>query len=145
MIEKLCADAPIARVFGDARAANAQFGDDDAREMLQEVRSNLLDNTGAPRLSWGTGALASSGEAGCGREKEIRFTLGWYFPHHLSADGQEMGHMYANWYKDAGEVNRFLCADIREHRAATEAFARTLADTPAATRWPSRGRASSPP
>ena len=129
IVEKLCADAAIARVFADARAANAQFGDDDARELLHEIRSNLLDNTGAPKLSWGTGALASSVRLAPGEKKEIRFTLGWHFPHHLSADGQEMGHMYGNWYKDAGEVNRFLCTEYPRHRAATEAFAQTLADT----------------
>ena len=128
-VTRLCADAAIARVFADARAANARFGDDDARELLHEVRSMLLENTGAPRLNWGTGALASSLTLAPGEKKEIRFTLGWHFPHHLSADGQDMGHMYGNWYKDAAEVNRFLCTEYSRHRAATEAFAHTLADT----------------
>lgn len=50
--------------------------------------------------------------------------------------------MYDNWYKDAGEVNRFLCAEYPRHRAATEAFARTLTDTtcgdPLAFAWSSQ-------
>ncbi|HTF68183.1 MAG TPA: hypothetical protein VK638_36445 [Edaphobacter sp.] len=33
--------------------------------------------------------------------------------------------MYANWYRDATEVNRFLCTHYDEHRAATESFAAT--------------------
>jgi uncharacterized protein (DUF608 family) len=141
-VERLCGDAAIARVFSDARAADPQFSDSDARALLHEVRANLLENTGAPKLSWGTGALASTVKLAPGEKKEIRFTLGWHFPHHLSADGQEMGHMYANWYKDAGEVNRYLCAEYARHRAGTEAFAQTLADTtcgdPLAFAWASQ-------
>ena len=37
--------------------------------------------------------------------------------------------MYANWFHDAGDVNRYLLANYSDHRKATEAFARTLADT----------------
>ncbi len=128
-VERLCGDAAIARVFADARAANPRFNDKDARELLREVRKNLLDDAGAPRLSWGTGALASSVRLAPGQKEEVRFTLSWHFPHHLSADGQEMGHMYSNWYKDAAEVNRFLCTEYPRHRAATEKFAHVLTDT----------------
>ncbi len=141
-VERLCTDALIARVFSDARAANGPLSDADSRDLLKEVRANLVDNTGAPRMSWGTGALASSVTLAPRQKTEIRFTLGWYFPHHLTAAGHEMGHMYDNWYKDAGEVNRFLCAEYPRHRAATEAFARTLTDTtcgdPLAFAWSSQ-------
>jgi uncharacterized protein (DUF608 family) len=64
-----------------------------------------------------------------GQKVEIRFTLSWFFPHHLTTDGHEMGHMDANWYRDAAGVNRYLCAHDNEHRVATESFARTIADT----------------
>ena len=64
-----------------------------------------------------------------GQKVDLRFTLSWFFPHHLTTDGREMGHMYATWYRDAAEVNRFLCENYKQHRAATESFARTLADT----------------
>jgi uncharacterized protein (DUF608 family) len=50
--------------------------------------------------------------------------------------------MYANWYKDAGEVNAFLCDHFEEHHAATKDFGRTLADTslgdPLAFAWSSQ-------
>lgn len=128
-IGELSSDALLARVFADARAANPNGGTDADRSLLREVRSNLVGDNGAPRLKWGTGALASAVTLAPGQKVEIRYTLSWYFPHHLTADGREMGHMYSNWYQDAADVNRFLSRQYQQHRAATEAFARTLADT----------------
>jgi len=126
-VRELGSDALLARVFADARSANANGIED--RQLLKEVSKNLLAENGTPRLSWGTGALASSVKLGPGQKVEIRFTLSWFFPHHLAADGLEMGHMYANWYRDAADVNHYLCDHYKQHRAATEKFAATLADT----------------
>jgi uncharacterized protein (DUF608 family) len=141
-IKELCADALLARVFADARAADPDGGESADRILLKEVRANLLDKDGAPRLNWGTGALASSVKLAPRQKAEIRFTLSWFFPHHLSTDGHEMGHMYSNWFSDAAQVNRFLCAEYPRHRVATETFARTLADTscgdPLAFAWSSQ-------
>jgi uncharacterized protein (DUF608 family) len=128
-IKDLSSDALLARVFNDARLADAHVLEKHGKEILKEVRLSLLGKKDDPQLTWGTGALASSVRLKPGEKIEIRFTLSWYFPHHLTVDGREMGHMYANWYKDAADVNRFLCANYNKHRAATEAFARTLADT----------------
>lgn len=127
-MKELTADALLARIFADAHRAGP--GDSEAdRELLKEVRSNLADQRGSPRLNWGTGALASTVKLAPRAKAKIRFTLSWFFPHHLTADGQDMGHMYSNWYSDAYEVNRFLNANYEKHRAVTESFARTLADT----------------
>ena len=129
MIAKLSSDALLARVFTDARSAKSDVDGDNGRELLKEVRRNLLGKMDAPQLTWGTGALSSNLRLAPGQKVDIRFTLSWFFPNHLTADGHPMGHMYSNWYHDAADVNRFLCAGYKEHRAATEAFARTLADT----------------
>ncbi len=99
------------------------------RGLLKEVRTNLLGTDGKARMDWGTGALASTVRLAAGQKAEIRFTLSWYFPHHLSTEGREMGHMYSNWFSNAADVNRFLCANYEQHREKTERFARTLADT----------------
>ena len=128
-IKELSSDALLARVFSDARLANAGGEGNDRRNLLKEVRSNLLGKDGARKLTWGTGAMASSVQLAPGQKVEIRFTLSWFFPHHLTTDGHEMGHMHANWYRDAAGVNSYLCAHYNEQRAATESFARTLADT----------------
>lgn len=141
-IRDLSSDALLARVFADAALADPHELERHGKELLKEVRLNLLGKKNTPPLTWGTGALASSVRLEPGQKVEIRFTLSWYFPHHLTADGHEMGHMYANWYKDAADVNRFLCANYDRHRAATETFARTLADTslgdPMAFAWSSQ-------
>ena len=126
-IKELSSDALLARVFSDAGSADASAIED--RNLLKEVRKNLLGDKNTPRLNWGTGALASSVKLAPGQKVEIRFTLSWFFPHHLAAEGGELGHMYANWYRDAADVNRYLCDRYQQHRAATEHFAATLADT----------------
>ncbi len=128
-IKELSSDALLARVFSDARIGNPDGGVDAERELLREVHLNLLEKEGDSQLTWGTGALASSVKLAPGQKVELRFTLSWYFPHHLTADRHEMGHMYTNWFRDAADVNRFLCSNFEQHRAATAKFARTLADT----------------
>jgi uncharacterized protein (DUF608 family) len=128
-LKELSADALLARVFSDARSGKVDFGESDERDLLKEVRANLLGDKETAQLTWGTGALASTVRLAPGQKAEIRFSLSWYFPHHLTKSGHEMGHMYANWYRDAAEVNRFLSTQYDEHRAATENFAATLADT----------------
>jgi uncharacterized protein (DUF608 family) len=141
-IKDLSSDALLARVFADAALAGPHELERHGKELLKEVRLSLLGKKNTPPLTWGTGALASSVQLKPGQKVEIRFTLSWYFPHHLTVDGHEMGHMYANWYKDAADVNRFLCTNYPKHRTATESFARTLADTslgdPMAFAWSSQ-------
>lgn len=129
LMQKLGADALLARIFADAHRANANGGVEADRALLREAIANLSGGPGDSRLDWGSAALASSVQLEPGEKKEIRFTLSWFFPNHLSVDGRFMGHMYSNWFQDAGEVNRFLCSNYTRHRAATEKFAQTLADT----------------
>jgi uncharacterized protein (DUF608 family) len=128
-IKELSADALLARVFADARAANPDGGEAADRSLLKEVHNNLTSDSRGRHMKWGTGALASSVKLAPRQKAEIRFTMSWYFPNHLARDGQAMGHMYSNWYSNAAEVNGFLCAQYDRHRAATEKFARTLTET----------------
>jgi uncharacterized protein (DUF608 family) len=128
-VKELASDALLARVFGDARYDQAASDANSPRSLLREVRKNLLGDDDKPKLNWGTGALASSITIAPAEKAEIRFTLSWFFPHHLTAEGREMGHMYANWFHNAAEVNGYLRTQYEEHRAATESFARTLANT----------------
>ena len=125
-LKRLSADALLARVIADASADSSDVNE---RNLLREIHNNLTSKKGTPRLTYGTGALASSVKLAPGEKVELRFTLSWYFPHHLTTDGREMGHMYSTWYRDAAEVNQFLYDHYEEHRTATESFARTLADT----------------
>ncbi len=128
-IEELSADALLARVLNEAHAANPDGGEAADRSLLKEVRNNLTADSRGRHMTWGTGALASTVKLKPRQKAEIRFTMSWFFPHHLARDGREMGHMYSNWYSSAADVNRFLCAQYGKHRATTEKFARTLAET----------------
>ncbi len=79
------------------------------------------------RAGWGDAALCSTVDLAPGETREIRFTVGWYFPHHLSPKGPDLGHMYEAWFKDAEDVSRFLVTNYAAHRDATQGFARALA------------------
>lgn len=141
-VHALASDALLAHIFQQAQQANPENFPAQCRELLKEVNANLAPEHGKPRLTWGTGALASTMHLAPGQKADPRFTLSWFFPHHLAASGEEMGHMYANWFKDALEVNRFLCANYARHREATLSFAQTLAHTslgdPIAFAWSSQ-------
>ena len=141
-VRRLSADALIRRIFADAQTADPQgFNSLDTKKaLLKEVARNIAPAAPAAggrapqRLTWGTGALASTVKLAPGQRVEVRFALSWFFPHHMvrarqAAPAVEIGHMYANWFNDAAEVNQYLLANYKGHRQATEAFARTLADT----------------
>jgi uncharacterized protein (DUF608 family) len=112
--------------------------------VLSEARSYLNDLAGddRSRQDWGDAALCSTLTLAPGEEREIRFTLGWHFPHHFSANGPEMGHKYEEWFQDAEDVNRFLASHFDDHRRKTAAFSAALHDTTLgsemATAWSSQ-------
>jgi hypothetical protein len=128
-INELSSDALLARVFSDASLTKGNLNQEEERDLLKEVRSNLVDEKGSSQLTWGTGALASSVKLAPGEKAEISLHSQLVLSHHLMKHGHEMGHMYANWYGDAAQVNRFLCTHYEQHHAITESFAATLADT----------------
>ncbi|HVH85083.1 MAG TPA: GH116 family glycosyl hydrolase, partial [Terriglobales bacterium] len=148
-MRRLFADVLVRRIFDDAQVSDPEgFGTLSTKKaLLKELARNFAPPTGtrgrAPQhLKWGTSALASMVRLEPGQHREIRFTLSWFFPHHITrprhahsvgaptpTEGSDIGHMYANWFKDAAEVNKYLVANYASHRQATETFARTLADT----------------
>ena len=129
LMQKMGADALLARIFADAHRANPNGGVEADRALLKEVIENISGGSRNSRTDWGSAALASSVQLKPGEKREIRFTLSWFFPNHLTVDGRFLGHMYNNWFRDSGEVNRFLGSNYTRHRASTETFARTLAGT----------------
>ncbi len=139
-LQRLSKDALLNRVITGVRIASPGLLESISgrREILQEIRNNLF---GGLRSTWGTGALASSVTLAPGEKQEIRLTFSWYFPHHFSQWGEDMGHNYANWFSDAVDVNAYLVHQYPTHRRQTELFARTLADTslgsPLAFSWSS--------
>ena len=103
---------------------------DAKRDVARELQDRLNTMAGRNRRAaeWGDAALCSTLTLKPGEEKEIAFTLGWYFPHHLSTNGPELGHRYEEWFKDAEDVNRFLVGRAAEHREKVLTFADTMAE-----------------
>ena len=145
-LQRLRTDALLDRVITGAQRSSPALLKSEAgmKEILKEISQNLSGDLAGPdrdRSTWGTGALASNLTLSPGQKEEIRFTFSWYFPHHFSEWGEDMGHNYANWFSDAIAVNTHLLREYPVHRRQTELFARTLTDTslgsPLAFSWSS--------
>ncbi|HEY3412711.1 MAG TPA: GH116 family glycosyl hydrolase [Armatimonadota bacterium] len=133
LAERLCAYASFAaarrrveRVMGDALATPESL-----TTFLQECAAALNAWSGEDRArqDWGAGALCSTLTLAAGEEREIRFTLGWHFPHHFSETDAEMGHQYEAWFDDAEAVNRFLVRQYDAQRSQSLGFANAMFDT----------------
>jgi len=89
-----------------------------------DIRSDWL----APE-AWRHAVLCATTEVGPQEEVVVLFTVGWFFPNHISANGQNIGHVYQHWFQDSAEVCRRLVAQHDELRQRTLDFADTLFDT----------------
>lgn len=80
--------------------------------------------------NWGDSMLSTKITLKPGEQKQVRVVLSWYFPSHPSPDNKRnMGHMYANWFKDAEEVNRFLVKDYTRISDKVAAFHKIFQDS----------------
>lgn len=78
---------------------------------------------------WGGGALCSQLTLQAGETAELKFFVGWYFPHHISPTGKFVGHQYANWFADSAQVCQFLYDNEKQIFAKVRSFARLLSET----------------
>lgn len=79
--------------------------------------------------AFGAGALCHTLTLPAHSMTEVRFVYSWYFPHHYSAYGQEMGHYYERFFDDALAVNRYLVDGFDRISGTAESFANLLFDT----------------
>lgn len=94
------------------------------RLMIQQMREMSADGGG--HEAWGDAALCSSITLKPGEQKTIQFVVSWHFPNHYSDQGRLVGHMYANWFDDAREVNRYLAENSDDVLNRVRAFAAEL-------------------
>ncbi len=64
-----------------------------------------------------------------GGRTTLRFVLAWYFPNHIDADGNRLGHAYENWFGSAREVVKYAVGNLEKLRRYTFVFHDTLYDT----------------
>jgi len=94
-------------------------------DSAQQLRNHLEPRKG----SWRDALLCSKTDLGPRQEGTILFTLGWYFPNHISPKSGNIGHQYANWFGSSADVSRYLLANCDELRRKTVSFAEALYDT----------------
>jgi len=132
LIEQLSQYPSLKSVVDRVRTVDPhEFDSDEGKTRILQALKSRLDRMAHKRsdAEWGDSALCVSHTFQPGETKEFRFALAWYFPHHFSGDGPEMGHMYGNWFADAEAVNRFLREQFDNHAAKVRDFANTLSAT----------------
>jgi uncharacterized protein (DUF608 family) len=95
------------------------------KTFIKTVLAKLSTYGGPHDEMWGDGALIVSAQLAPGEEREFQFTLAWHFPFHYAANETLIGHMYENWYADAGVV----CRSLVDRRDEIAPIARRFADT----------------
>ncbi len=78
---------------------------------------------------FGACALCSQVTLKPGEKKTVRFVLSWYFPNHMAADGERIGHYYENLYTGALDANHFLAEKHDDIFNSAVKFADLLYDT----------------
>ncbi len=134
-LQKLAADLCEMPYVADIRrrVESAEPGaldtDDGLRVFVKTSLAGISAYGGADDSAWGDGALIVDVTLEPGEEREIRFALSWHFPYHYAANEELLGHMYENWFADAGEACRYLVANRDDIVPVARRFADTLCDT----------------
>ena len=104
-------------------------GDDKLIAFLNDVAAEMKNCFRARKPAWRDALLCSKNEIAPQDEATVLFSVGWFFPNHISPKSGNIGHMYANWFKSSADVCRHLMTTIDTARAKTVGFAETLFDT----------------
>lgn len=63
-----------------------------------------------------------------GSSEELYWVIAWYFPNHVDASGQRVGHYYENFFSDVGQVISYVFEHKHELIARLEAFSSAMYD-----------------
>ena len=94
-------------------------------DVAAEMKNHFVNRTEA----WRDALLCSTSQVAPSGEAAVTFALGWFFPNHLSPKSGNIGHMYANWFKNSADVCRHMMKTADSAREKTVGFADTLFDT----------------
>jgi uncharacterized protein (DUF608 family) len=138
LVEDLKQYAFALAIFKRYQEVDPHFADspEGMNSFLDTMRIHLFKLAGIRRnkQNWGNGALSSKMTLAPGETRQVRFVLSWFFPHHSATNryyvrSYFVGHMYANWFKNADEVNRFLVANRETFLSKIQTFTSTLYET----------------
>ncbi|MCX8052906.1 MAG: GH116 family glycosyl hydrolase [Armatimonadetes bacterium] len=94
-----------------------------------EFLDELIDHVAELRereIEWGWSALCSRMEIAPESQSETLFAVGWFFPNHISATGENIGHMYGHWFSNSLDVVRFLLSGYGDLRDRTSEFVESI-------------------
>jgi uncharacterized protein (DUF608 family) len=104
-------------------------GDNNITNFLNDAALEMGNILSGKKNAWRDAVLCSGTELAPHEEGTILFTLGWFFPNHISPKSGNIGHMYSNWFNDSVDVCRHLLRNYDESRRKTVGFANSLFDT----------------
>ncbi|HUS59483.1 MAG TPA: GH116 family glycosyl hydrolase [Planctomycetota bacterium] len=104
-------------------------GEDKLSAFLNDVAAEMKNHFRARKDEWRDALLCSENELEPHAETSVIFTLGWFFPNHISPKSGNIGHMYSKWFDSSAAVCKHLIANYDDARAKTVGFAEALFDT----------------
>ncbi|MBD3176289.1 MAG: hypothetical protein GF320_14010 [Armatimonadia bacterium] len=93
-------------------------------DVAKESRQHLADP-----LRWRDALLCGKTQVDPGQAQELRFTVAWHYPNHISQPGRNIGHRYECFFEDSLAVARHLAAEHDSLRETAAAFAEALYDS----------------
>jgi uncharacterized protein (DUF608 family) len=87
-------------------------------DFLDELMANVKEINDR-KIEFNRAALCSRMELDPEAEGEALFTVGWFFPNHISPTGENIGHQYEHWFGNSLDVVDFLVANFPALRIKT--------------------------
>jgi uncharacterized protein (DUF608 family) len=78
--------------------------------------------------NWGWTALCTTSDIAPDAEADAVFTVGWYFPNHISPTGENLGHQYQHWFGSSLDVAGYLLSNFTDLRTKTLAVPDSIHD-----------------
>jgi len=104
-------------------------GDKQLAVFLKDVATDMKVTFRGLKEQWRDALLCSRTEVPPHGDDSLVFSLGWFFPNHISPKSGNIGHMYSKWFDSSTAVCKHLISNYDVHRAKTVGFAETLYNT----------------
>ncbi|MBN1412845.1 MAG: hypothetical protein JW969_18535 [Spirochaetales bacterium] len=118
------------KIFNDRIKEDPQINTDQAKleKLLNELAiPDIKKSIDLPKITPPAGGVCRAIHLKPGKEQEIHFILGWYFPNHRAVKGEDyMGHAYEHWFSDSSQVTEYVIKNLKSLKSKTELFLDSL-------------------
>ncbi|MFP3286714.1 MAG: GH116 family glycosyl-hydrolase [Acidilobus sp.] len=122
---------------GEATGAVIKVNASDRPQLVRALRNLLVDFRGDGAVSGATSASSSSEDVFAslasrpvelkpGSSTDVDWVIAWYFPNHVDAAGQRVGHYYENFFSGVEQVVDYALSNRDELRERAKRFSSVM-------------------